>query len=97
MAGIQAGLGPSWQVATVVELVNLLRTPNDLQAKVFGLKEDIVAHEAIVDAIRQIPACVARASEACECLVRVALGEPHPRALLLDPQATLKQFRFDAS
>jgi hypothetical protein len=81
----------------VAELVTLLRTPNDLHAKVFGLKEDIVAHEVILDAIRQIPACVARASEVCECLVRVALGEPHGRALLIDPQATPKQFRFNAS
>jgi energy-coupling factor transporter ATP-binding protein EcfA2 len=96
IARIQSGLGSSWKVGTVAELVNLLRTPNDVQEKVFGLKEDIVAHEVILDAIRQVPACVARASEVCECLVRVALVEPHPRALLMDPQATLKQFRFDA-
>lgn len=97
IAGIQAGLGPDWQVSTVGELEGLLRTPNSLNAKVFGLKEDIVAHEVIVDAIRQIPACVARAGEVCECLVRIALGEPHARAVLMDPQATPKQFRFDAS
>jgi hypothetical protein len=97
IAGIQGGLGPNWPVATVAELVTLLRTPNDLHAKVFGLKEDIVAHEVILDAIREIPACVARASAVCECLVRVALGEPHARALLIDPEATPKQFRFNAS
>jgi len=97
IAGIQGGLGPNWPVATVAELVTMLRTPNDLHAKVFGLKEDSVAYAVILDAIRQIPACVARASEVCECLVRVALGEPHVRALLIDPEATPKQFRFDAS
>jgi energy-coupling factor transporter ATP-binding protein EcfA2 len=97
MARIQSDLAPHWNMTSVEYLVKLLRTPNDVQAKVFGLKEDIVAHEAIIDAIRESPPCVKRASEVCDCLVRIALGDSHARALLIDPQAAVKQFRFDAS
>ncbi len=97
MVQIQTGLGSSWKANTIAELVTLLRTPNDLEAKVFGLKEDIVAHDAILDAIRQFPACVGRVSELCECLVRVALGEAHPRAVLTNSAATVKHFRFNPS
>lgn len=95
VAAVASDLGPTWQVQTLAELILLLKTPNDRRAQTLGLKEDVVAHDFIAAALAQHPACVARAAEVCDCLVHIALGHPHRRAVPADPTAAFPRFRFD--
>jgi hypothetical protein len=95
VAAVTGDLGPTWQIQALADLTALLKTPNDRKAKTHGLKEDVVAHDLIAAALTEHPECIARAAEVCDCLVQIALGQPHRRSVRTGPAATLPRFRFD--
>lgn len=59
---------------TLDKLRDLLRQKNDPKKGIVGLKEDVIAHEAIVSELEASDACVARVVAVCEALVSVATG-----------------------
>jgi putative ATP-dependent endonuclease of OLD family len=67
--------------STLDELNVLLKTVNDQKSKTAGLKEDVLAHEAIIGILDLDPSCRARVVEFCEALVCAATGASHPRAI----------------
>ena len=76
LAALQGGL-PGFNFANLDALRDLLKTPN--ANNVNGLKENVLAHEIVVGAIEEFPACRARAVEFCEALVAAATGANHAR------------------
>lgn len=63
--------------ASLNELCALLKTSNNRNAGIVGLKEDVLAHEAIASVIESTLACRARAVTFCEALVSAAIGANH--------------------
>lgn len=94
---IAADLDPALGIRTLADLTRLLKTSNNAKAGVVGLKEDVVAHDVVVAALRQNVECVKRAGELCDCLVQIALGEPHTRATAQPLVNSVPHFRFDPS
>jgi putative ATP-dependent endonuclease of the OLD family len=90
-------LGATWKITSASDLVRLLKTKNDTKAKQFGLKEDVLAHDVVIAAIRTNVECMTRAAEVCDCLVQIALGEPHARIRAPRPSASVPLFRVDLS
>ena len=76
LTAIQGGI-PNFNFPTLDALRDLLKTPN--KNNVVGLKEDVLAHEIVVSAIEENPACRARAVEFFEALVSAATGGNHAR------------------
>jgi hypothetical protein len=96
VAAISAGLGPTWQIGSLADLTTVLMTMNDKKGGTLGLKEDVIAHDLIAATLRDHPACVTRAAELCDCLVQVALKQPHRRAIPTGAATVLPAlFRFD--
>ena len=79
---VRDGVGASWSFKNVAELVALLRTKNDTVAKTWGLKEDVVAHDAIAGVLREHRAT--RVAELLDALVSAALGQGHSRLVLVE-------------
>lgn len=79
-------------VRCLADLVAALKTGN-IKGQPLGLKENVLAHDVVVLALRQVPAAVTRAAEVCDFLVCVALGSPHHRAAI-DKTATPPHYRF---
>lgn len=94
---IAADLDPALGIKTLSDLTRLLKTANNPKGGIVGLKEDVVAHDAVVAALRENADCVKRAGELCDCLVQVALAQPHLRASAQPPVNTVPYLRFDPS
>ncbi len=92
---ISIDLGGGWTLSSVADLVAALKTGN-VKGQAPGLKEDVLAHDIIMLALRQDPKAVARAAEVCDFLVSVALKVAHPRAVV-DLSVTPPHYRFDPS
>ena len=92
---VAADLDPAWQINSLADLTKHLKTKNDAKAKVVGLKEDVIAHDVVIAAIRSNSACVARATEVCDFLVQIALGKPHRRIQTQPPVNSVPLSRFD--
>lgn len=70
---------PTFTFATMDEFRALLKTQNNKNANIVGLKEDVLAHEAVAGALEAIGDCRARVVTFCEGLVSAAAGTPHAR------------------
>lgn len=80
LANVKSELS-AFPFATLDELKTLLKTVNDQKNKIVGLKEDVLAHEAIIGVVGSIPGCRARVVEFCEAIVSAAMGASHPRTI----------------
>lgn len=69
---------PSATFSTLEDLRKLLKTPNKPAAP--GLKDNVIAHDAIAAAIEGTPATLARSATVCQALVSTALGTPTSHA-----------------
>ena len=80
-------------ISTIEDLRGLLKTPNKPRQGIEGLKENVVAHDAIAGAMLQNEDCVARVARLCDSLVHVALGSDHD-LMSLDTKQVVPLFRF---
>jgi hypothetical protein len=68
---------PGFALASLDELRDLLKTSNNRGTNTVGLKEDMLAHEAVAGILDSSPACRARVVNFCEALVSAATGADH--------------------
>ena len=68
---------PGFAFATLDALRDLLKITNNRSTNTVGLKEDVLAHEAIVGVLEATPACRARVVTFCEALVSAATDANH--------------------
>jgi putative ATP-dependent endonuclease of the OLD family len=80
LAAVQRDL-PAFPFSTLDELGTLLKTVNNQKSKTVGLKEDVLAHEAIVSVVESNPSCLTRVVEFCEALVSTATRASHARVV----------------
>jgi hypothetical protein len=73
---------PGFVFATLDALRDLLKTSNNKGTNTVGLKEDVLAHEAIAGVLDTTPGCRARVVAFCEALVSAATGANHARIIL---------------
>jgi putative ATP-dependent endonuclease of OLD family len=87
---------PGFTFASLDALRDLLKTGNNRGTNTVGLKEDVLAHEAITGLLEATPDCRARVVTFCEALVSAATGVNHaqitPDAARSTP--TVKVVRF---
>lgn len=76
LATLSTGL-PGFTFASLDALRDLLKTTNNRGTNTIGLKEDVLAHEAIMGVLDATPACRARVVAFCEALVCAATGTNH--------------------
>jgi hypothetical protein len=79
-AGALAALStalPGFAFASLDALRDLLKTANNRGTNTIGLKEDVLAHEAIMGVLDATPTCRARVVTFCEALVCAATGANH--------------------
>lgn len=84
LATISAAL-PGFTFASLDALRDLLKTSNDKGTNTVGLKEDVLAHDAIAGVLDATPECRARVVTFCEALVSAAIGASHTQIV---PDAT---------
>jgi hypothetical protein len=95
LATISAAL-PGFAFATLDGLRDLLKTSNNRGTNTVGLKEDVLAHDAVAGVLDGIPECRARVVTFCEAFVSAANGVNHPQ-IVQDAAlstATVKVVRF---
>lgn len=87
---------PGFSFETLDKLTELLLQKNDPKKGICGLKEDVIAHEAIVSELGTSEACVARLVVVCEALVSVATGAV-VTSMVKQPASTASTtvFRFE--
>ncbi|MBI2927860.1 MAG: AAA family ATPase [Verrucomicrobia bacterium] len=68
---------PGFTFASLDALRDLLKTSNNKGTNTVGLKEDVLAHDAIVGVLDATPECRARVVTFCEALVSAAIGADH--------------------
>jgi predicted ATPase len=68
---------PGFTFASLDALRDLVKTSNNKGTNTVGLKEDVLAHDAIAGVLDATPACRARVVSFCEALVSAALGANH--------------------
>jgi hypothetical protein len=87
---------PGFTFASLDELRDLLKTKNNRDTNTVGLKEDVLAHEAIAGFLEATPDCRARVVAFCEALVSAASGVAHARIAQDPAQSTpaVRVFRF---
>jgi putative ATP-dependent endonuclease of OLD family len=87
---------PAFALTSLDALRDLLKTSNDKATNTVGLKEDVLAHEAIAGVIESMSACRARAVSFCEAVVSAAVGADHMQIAPDPPRsiATVKVVRF---
>ena len=95
LASLSAAL-PDFAFASLQDLRDLLKTCNNKGTNTVGLKEDVLAHEAIVGLLESAPTCRARAVVFCEALVSAATGADHAQITIDAPRSTsaVKVVRF---
>jgi len=76
LATLSAAL-PGFAFATLDLLCDLLKTSNNKATNTVGLKEDVLAHDAIASVLEGTPECCARVVCFCEALVSAAVGANH--------------------
>jgi hypothetical protein len=72
-----AGALPGFAFASLDALRDLLKTSNNKNANIVGLKEDMLAHECVAGVLESTPACRARVVSFCEAFVSAATGANH--------------------
>jgi hypothetical protein len=87
---------PGFTFASLDVLRDLLKTSNNKGTNTVGLKEDVLAHEAIAGVLDATPACRERVVIFCEALVSAAIGASHTRIALDAARSTaaVKVVRF---
>jgi putative ATP-dependent endonuclease of the OLD family len=83
---------PGFTFATLDALQDLLKTSNNKSTNTVGLKEDVLAHDAIVGVLEAMPECRARVVTFCEALVSTANGTAHAQ-IVLDTERTTDMIR----
>ena len=76
LATLSAAL-PGFAFASLDALRDLLKTSNNKGTNTVGLKEDVLAHEAIAEVLDSSPTCRARVVSLCEALICAATGANH--------------------
>jgi hypothetical protein len=79
---------PGFAFASLDALRDLLKTSNNKGNNTVGLKEDVLAHEAVASVIESTPACRARVVTFCEALVSAAIGAGHAQIASDDARST---------
>jgi len=80
---IKRELGGSWIINDLSDLVSLLRTANNQKTETIGLKEDLIAHDCIVAAMRENETSAKRAAELLDAFVAVVSNEPNPMVTIV--------------
>lgn len=92
LAALQADLSCKWAFSNLAELLKLLKLENDTRKNVVGMKEDTIAHDAIIGAIRGSKLCLDRCGLLLDALVAVATGVPHSAVQVPSGDAPLRRF-----
>jgi putative ATP-dependent endonuclease of the OLD family len=66
----------------------LLKTSNNKCTNTVGLKEDVIAHDAVAGVLEAIPACRERVVRFCEAIVSAAIGANHAQIAADVPRST---------
>jgi hypothetical protein len=90
---IVAALEGAWPMSGVSDLVDVLRTKNE-KTQTRGLKEDLVAHDAIVASLTA--PCLERVAAVLDALASAALGLDHPN-LHVEGSGPPRRVRFVAT
>ena len=95
LATLSAAL-PGFPLASLDGLRDLLKTSNDRATNTVGLKEDVLAHDAIAGVLDGIPGCRARVVAFCEAFVCAAMGASHAQIVqdAVRSTAAVKVVRF---
>jgi energy-coupling factor transporter ATP-binding protein EcfA2 len=95
LATLSAAL-PGFLFTSLDGLRDLLKTSNNRGTNTVGLKEDVLAHDAIAGILDAIPACRARVVTFCEALVSAAIGAIHQQIVTDAARSTavVKVVRF---
>jgi energy-coupling factor transporter ATP-binding protein EcfA2 len=80
LSALSVALDGAWTFATVADLVRVLKEKNDTKSGSRGLKEDLIAHDAVVATLSR--ASLARAALLLDALTSVALGLTHQNYVL---------------
>ena len=95
LATLSAAL-PGFTFASIEALRDLLRTSNNRSTSTVGLKEDVLAHDAVAGVLEATPECRARVVTFCEALVSAAIGANHsqivPDAARTTPSVRVVRF-----
>lgn len=76
VGAISTALDGAWAFNTAADLALILKAKNDTKAGTKGLKEDMIAHDAIIASLSV--ASRARAALVLDALTSIALGVAHP-------------------
>lgn len=87
LATLSAAL-PGFALASLDALGDLLKTSNNKGTNTVGLKEDVLAHDAVVGVLDGTPACRERVVSFCEALVSAATGANHAQIAPDVPRST---------
>lgn len=95
LAMLSAAL-PGFILGSFNALRDLLKTTNNRSTNTIGLKEDILAHDAIAGVLDGIPECRARVVTFCEAFVKASNGINTPQIIqdTARSTATVKVVRF---
>lgn len=91
LAALSTGL-PGFTFASLDTLRDLLKISNNRGSNTVGLKEDVLAHEAVAGILESSPACRARVVSFCEALVSAATGAGHAQ-ISADPVRSTEKVR----
>lgn len=97
LATLSAAL-PGFTFASLDALCDLLKTSNNKGTNTVGLKEDVLAHDAIAGVLDATPDCRARVVNFCEAFVSAAMGSHHPQIVADATRSTdvVRVVRFTA-
>lgn len=79
---------PGFIFESLDTLRDLLKTSNNRRTNTVGLKEDVLAHDAIAGILDQCPTCRERVVIFCEALVSAATGANHSQIVLDGSRST---------
>jgi len=80
---ISETLDSAWTFTSCSELVTALKAKGPLSNGRRGLKDDLIAHDAIISTLTE--ASVARAARVLDALTSIALNIPHPNYIIENP------------
>ena len=81
----EPGQTPATRLESLDALRDLLTTSNNKGTNTVGLKEDVLAHDAIASVLEATAECRARVVTFCEAVVSAAIGSNHAQIV---PDAT---------
>jgi len=79
---------PEFNLESLDALRDLLKTSNNRGTNTVGLKEDVLAHDAIAGVLDQSSKCRERVVIFCEALVSAAIGSTHSQIILDKSRST---------